>query len=194
MSITQASLQPQAVAQNDFGPPRWDVFISHAPGDTEDARMITQALRANGLSVWLDVEHDLPAQRWTEDIEKAIRRSRLLVPIISSSTKRWGRLMREWGAIIGRTWDEPEIGILPVLLDDIDPPGFLRDRQYVLSGHEMTKLKEAADMIVRYMASPESVVDDLKFKPADPNEWKERFDKLRKFVQELKEYETAGVA
>ena len=200
MSITQASLQPQAVAQNDFVPPRWDVFISHAPGDTEEARQITLALRANGLSVWLDVEHDLPKQRRDDwiivdvIIRKALRNSRLIVPIISFSTKPTGWLSREWGTILGRSWEKPEISILPVLLDDIDPPNFLRDWHYIISGHDMAKLKKAADMIVRYMTSPESVVDDLKFKPADPKEWEERFDKLRKFVQALKEYETAGVA
>jgi len=195
MPQIQESIKQQPFVQNDLRTPHWDVFISHAADDADAARKIAQSIRAKGLSVWLDAEHDLPKPRGADAIIRdALRNSRLIVPIISFSTKPTGWLSREWGAILGRSWEKPEISILPVLLDDIDPPNFLRDWHYIISGHDMAKLKEAADMIVCYMASPESVVDDLKIKPADPREWEERFDKLRKFVQELKELETAGVA
>jgi len=166
-----------------------DVFLSHASEDTKEARILAQAIRSHGLSVWLDVEHDIPTQRWTEEIENALRRSRAIVLLISLSTKPRGRLSREWSEILGRSWDEPEIPILPVVLDEVDPPNFLGERRYFASNRNPADLEQAADIIVRFMASPESVVESLKFKPADPKAWEERFRILRQAIQGLKDLE-----
>jgi hypothetical protein len=166
-----------------------DVFISHAAEDSEEARKIAYALRARGLSTWMDVENIQPGQEWADEIEKVIRTSRVIVPIIGSSTKPRGRISREWSSILEHAWENPDLPILPVILDDVDPPNFLRDRRYIKSGRSGAELEYAADTIVCFMLSPDSIVERLSFKPSDINERQERFRILRQVLEEMKELE-----
>ena len=190
----QKEKQQPLVPQKPEGPPV-DVFLSHASEDTKEARSLAQAIRSHGLSVWLDVEHDVPALRWSDEIENALLHSRSIVLLISASTKPRDRLGREWSEILERSWDKPKLPILAVVMDGVDPPGFLGERRYFPGSRHPADLEQAANIVARFIASPESVAESLKFKPADPKAWEERFRMLDQAIQEmrrLRELESAG--
>ena len=106
-----------------------EVFISYAREDGDVARKLAEQLWAAGLEPWLDEERLQPGQDWAKEVETAISRAKAVLLVLSCSsdaTRPW--VSREWQAILQRSWEAPETRLVPVLLDNIDLPTFLKDR------------------------------------------------------------------
>lgn len=185
--ISQAPTQkqPQFIPAHSQSPPV-DVFISHSSEESEAARRLAHAIRSYGLSVWTDVENMLPGPDWSEEIESNLWASRLIVPLISASTYPRGRLSQEWMSILERFWENPDTPILPVVLDEVNLPKFLSGRHYFHASRRPADLEQAAQIIARFMASPQQVVSSLSYKPVDLNEREERFRALHNAILEIK--------
>ena len=70
----------------------WDVFISHASEDKESvARPLTIALQTHGITTWLDADAMFAHESLDQRINDGLRRSQIIVLIISSSF-----LLKEW--------------------------------------------------------------------------------------------------
>ncbi|WP_263353324.1 TIR domain-containing protein [Acidicapsa acidisoli] len=110
------------------------IFISHARGDVEKVKLISDSLREAGFRPWLDSEQILPGQRWATEIYSAIEKSDFFLIFLSKESLN----------VNGRAYAENELRILesvlqskdkavviPVRLDDVDPPMPLRGYRWI---------------------------------------------------------------
>jgi TIR domain len=111
------------------------VFISYAREDTEAARRLYDDLKNAGLTPWLDKESLVAGQNWKIAINKAIKKSRYFIPILSSkSVEKRGYVQKEFKYALDVIDEFPEsqIFVIPVRLDDCDIPyEKLKDIEYV---------------------------------------------------------------
>lgn len=110
--------------------PSGEVFFSYASADRARIEPLVRALEAQGLDVWWD--RDIPrGKSYGRVIEEALQRARCAVVIWSHAS-----VASEW--VFNEASDARKRGILvPVLIDDIEPPLEFRHLQAArLSGWE----------------------------------------------------------
>jgi hypothetical protein len=105
---------------------RSQVFISYSHAERDLARRLADTLRSRGAEPWFAEEDLGPGSSFTEAIREALRRSDAFVLLIGASPSEWTRF--EWSEVLKRAWADDEAVILPVLVGDADPPGYLRDQ------------------------------------------------------------------
>ncbi|WP_322747925.1 MULTISPECIES: TIR domain-containing protein [unclassified Frankia] len=86
------------VTSSDFAD-RGRVFISHAQADTDAARTLFRWLRKEGFTPWLAIEDLLPGQDWTQVLDRALQRSRVILVLLSNATPLSAWQSREIRAI-----------------------------------------------------------------------------------------------
>ena len=92
------------------------VFLSYASEDREQAKLIAASIRARGHKVFFDRD-DLPAgQSYEDQIEDAIRRSALMVFLISPNAIEPGRFTRTELGFAQQKWHRARNRVLPVML------------------------------------------------------------------------------
>jgi hypothetical protein len=112
---------------------KYDVYISYnRQTDANLARDIAAHLSDNGLQVFLDEWRLVPGDPFSLTIEKALEDSRSLLAIVSKSGIKSPWVEQEWEAAL--TKESPRL--LPLLVDDVTPPPFIRD---IVSIHIDTK-------------------------------------------------------
>lgn len=111
------------------GTPDTDVpirlFLSHTSDIKEQAFTIGEGLRQYGISPFVAHEHIEPSTEWQVEIEKALLRMDVLVPLITEKFKTSDWTDQEVGAAIGR-----QVPVFPVSLGR-DPYGFIAKYQAV---------------------------------------------------------------
>ena len=63
----------------------FDVFLSHHTKDKPAARQLADALRARGLTVWIDEAELVPGRAWQEAIEEAIQIAKSAVVLVGAN-------------------------------------------------------------------------------------------------------------
>jgi hypothetical protein len=104
----------------------FDVFLSYHSGDADWVARLKTALERHALSVWLDREQIRPGDLFPGRLAGAIGKVRCVVVVLSP------------GAISSQ-WVEEEYNLalahrchtIAVLVDDVEPPGFLAGRTWV---------------------------------------------------------------
>jgi hypothetical protein len=64
--------------------PRFDVFLSHNSNDRATVRQVGEALKARGLSVWLDEWELVPGRPWLEALEKIVQSTNAAAVLVGS--------------------------------------------------------------------------------------------------------------
>jgi hypothetical protein len=97
------------------------VFLSYASQDSEAARRIAQALRAEGIEVWFDESALAGGEAWDASIRRQIRDCALFVAIVSANTqgRKEGYFRLEWKLADERSHliAEGTPFVLPVIID-----------------------------------------------------------------------------
>jgi tetratricopeptide (TPR) repeat protein len=94
-----------------------DVFISYHSADLASAERIRALLERNGISCWIST-HDLPpGNAWPVEIQDGIRRSHVMLLILSSNTKHSRHIAREVALA-----DENRLRIVPFYIENVAPP------------------------------------------------------------------------
>jgi hypothetical protein len=110
------------------------VFLCHSSGDKPIVRELYQQLDAEGwIDAWLDVEKLYPGQDWTLEIEKAVEAADIILVCISNnSVTKEGYVQRELRMVLDLADYKPEgtLFIIPIRLEECDPPRRLRPWQY----------------------------------------------------------------
>jgi len=125
----------------------YDVFLSYSSASQPWVRKFTDALTASGITAWFDAHEILPGERWRDQIERALRQSRVLIMVLTPES-------------IQRPWTFFELGaaladgkrIVPVLSDDVDPadiPAVVRQFQFVREKSPEAAAKRVAEAVVR---------------------------------------------
>jgi len=111
------------------------VFLCHASQDKSIVRGLYQRLLVEDwIDPWLDEEKLLPGQDWDMEIEKAVEASdSVIVCLSNNSVTKEGYLQKELRKVLSMADDKPEgtIFIIPLRLDDCQPPRSLAKWQYV---------------------------------------------------------------
>jgi len=118
----------QSANEYDF-----DAFLCHSSADKEVVREIAKALATAGISYWLDEEQIKYGQGVSERIEDGLKRSRYVIPCVSSNFATSGWTRGEYSAILNAEFsDEPSRIVIPLVLDESDVeyvPLLLRDKK-----------------------------------------------------------------
>lgn len=100
---------------------QYDVFISYSNTDRIVAEEIRAALRKRDMKCWMAPENVIPGSHWAEQIEKAIRRSKVVVLILSVKANESEYVLREAEVAISN-----RRGLIPYRIENINPEGGLR--------------------------------------------------------------------
>lgn len=102
--------------------PNTAVFLSYASQDAAAARRICDALRAEGIEVWIDQSELRGGDVWDQQIRRQIRECALFMPVISAHTQARleGYFRREWRFAVERTRDmaDDKPFLVPIVIDD----------------------------------------------------------------------------
>ncbi len=155
----------------------FDVFISHASEDTELARSLSGALSNRGLKCWFDKERLTPWEGWDARLKEAIDHSRGCLVVLSKASvpsKPW--ISREWALIQSSAWKRTDLELVPLLVDRVEMPTFLRRWHALRWDRRNTSLDRlAADIVARLSSDQPS---QEKKPDRDSAEALERFRKI----------------
>lgn len=132
--------------------PRSRVFLSYATEDRSFAISIAKSLEARGVSVWYDLAVQVGSSL-IDHISELISASDYLVVLISQNTKKSDWVMYELATAIKKELTARDITILPILIGDVEMPGFLQTYQsFDCRGEMESGIERLADQI---SAAPE---------------------------------------
>jgi formylglycine-generating enzyme required for sulfatase activity len=111
------------------------VFLCHSSNDKPTVRELYKKLRAETwIEPWLDEEELYPGQDWNMEIEKAVEAADAIIVCLSKgSITKEGYVQRELRSVLDFADYKPEgtLYIMPVRLEECEPPRRLRIWQYV---------------------------------------------------------------
>ncbi len=110
------------------------VFISYASEDLQAVSEIVKFLHAQKIEIWFDKENIQPGQDWKLEIKRGIKNADAVIACLSSrSVKKEGFIQKELRLLVDKADEKPEgmIFILPVKLDDCQPPSYLEQYQWL---------------------------------------------------------------
>ena len=110
------------------------VFLCHAKEDKPVVRELYQRLKSEGwIDVWLDEEKLFPGQDWNYEIEKAVDEADIILACLTKgSVSKEGYVQRELRIVLDLAdyKHEGSLFIIPVRLEECEPPRRLRAWQY----------------------------------------------------------------
>lgn len=144
------------------------LFISYAHKDKDFARKLAGDLRDSGHTVWIDETELLVGDSLAEKIGDAIDNVDFVTAIISSTSinSRW--VKKELDLASNREMDEGRVVVLPILLDDVKLPGFLKGKLYADFRSENSYQKGLTKLLDRLgpkTSPPDLSSDDMVIKP-----------------------------
>lgn len=133
------------------------VFLSYSHADREFVKRLQEDFQSIGLSVCRYEKAIRPGDSVSERIESALSEADYFLPVLSANSISFYWVEREYRAALSLQGRKPpKTGrprILPIRLDDVDPPVFLRDvkcadftGEYARGWAELTGSFEPADL------------------------------------------------
>ena len=111
---------------------RPSVFLSYSHYDKEIVREVYRSLQASGFQTWLDEQKLVPGQIWRKEVELAIRGADVVLLLLSSKTDlARGFIAKEIDAVTRLGLQSTGPSLIPVRLEQMEPPKSLRDIQWV---------------------------------------------------------------
>ena len=132
---------------------KYDVFISYSHQDESSARKLAEALESKGLSAWTNTEIR-PGKKWAEQIEKALKQSKVFLLLISPDflASRWTNF--ELGVALSRAALSPDTHIIPLAIKHVNKkslPTPLRDLR-LIDAQDISS-SQAAEKVVEMLES-----------------------------------------
>lgn len=106
------------------------IFLCHSSKDKFFVRELADQLRAAGVRVWLDEAEIQIGESLTYKIGRAIEEMDFFAAVLSSNSIDSEWVSRELQIAMQRELQERKVIVLPVLLEPVDLPPFLRDKMY----------------------------------------------------------------
>jgi len=164
---------------------KYDVFISHSSHDSDAANILRKHLpkyfEQTDAKIFVDDADIKPGENWREEIETAVRSCDTFLVLVSNAARNSAVCSTEWSAICERKWAEPNVRVIPILVDEAEIPAFLKNLQ-TLDGRDRSKLLDCASQIADY---PAVAADAVKFDTL-PNELREQLqERLRALLKAL---------
>jgi hypothetical protein len=106
------------------------VFISYSHRDKLFARRLAGDLRDEGHTVWIDEAEIRVGDSLIERMRAAIDAVDFVATIVSSASIDSSWVKKELDLASNREMSENRVVVLPILLDDVELPGFLKGKFY----------------------------------------------------------------
>ena len=120
------------------------LFISYSHKDKQFVKRLATNIRDAGHTVLIDERDILVGDSLTESISNAIDSVDFVAAIISSDSLNSQWFKKELDLATNREIDEKRVIVLPILLDDVELPGFLKGKHYA-DFREEVKYQESLD-------------------------------------------------
>jgi hypothetical protein len=103
-----------------------DAFISYSRSDEAWATELSQALDTAGLDTWIDKHRLVAGSNWRDMLEDAARHANNIIVFVGPHQEPDAAQSREAEAVLQAVWDDPSKRVIPILMGDVEPPGFVR--------------------------------------------------------------------
>ena len=110
---------------------RFDVFLSHAHANAEHVVKLDAWLRRAGLKVWYDGRNLAPGKQVYSELHEAIPTCRNLIVVLSEESVASAWVKDEVDAAGTHQKKHPRFGLIPIRLDEVEPPDLLASRKYI---------------------------------------------------------------
>jgi hypothetical protein len=107
-----------------------NVFLSHSHADKPFARRLANELKAAGHGVWIDEAEIDIGDSLIEKIRDGIDQVDYVAAILSRASIDSAWVTRELDIASNREIEEKRVVVLPLLVEDVELPGFLKGKFY----------------------------------------------------------------
>lgn len=140
------------------------VFLSHSHADKPFARKLAYDLRKAGHAVWIDEAEINIGDSLIEKIRDGLDQVDFVAAILSSSSIGSPWVTRELDIASNREIEEKRIVVLPLLLEKVELPGFLKGKFYG-DFTDLAQYDEMLELLIRKLGptaeSPEHSREEL---------------------------------
>jgi type I restriction enzyme M protein len=125
----QYSLFKRGLSESDrnFIP---SIFLSHNSQDKPFVRKLAKKLENYGVRVWVDEAEIKIGESLTQKIGQAIEETDYVAVVLSSNSIRSEWVQKELQIAINKEIEKRRVVVLPLLLEPVTVPAFLRDKLY----------------------------------------------------------------
>lgn len=134
------------------------VFLCHSSKDKPAVKRIAQYLRAYGVKCWLDEAEIKAGESLTKKIGEAILSMQYFATFLSTRSVKSEWVQRELQIAIQEELSKHKVIVIPILLQHVQLPPFLRDKLYV----DFTNRAKVEESIARLLNSIGVTKRDLK--------------------------------
>jgi hypothetical protein len=116
------------------------VFLSHAKEDVSFVKDLSERLFQDGILTWFDEKDILPGDYWKNKIDAGLRSSDFVIVFLSStSISKKGYFQLELNYALEQQKLRPDgvRFIIPIIIDNSQPPESLADIQWLRTDHEV---------------------------------------------------------
>lgn len=106
------------------------VFLCHSHADKEFAKLLAADLRASGHSVWIDEAEINVGDSLIEKIREGLDQVDYVAAILSSASTESEWVKKELEIASNREIEEKRVIVLPLLVESVPLPGFLKGKFY----------------------------------------------------------------
>jgi len=130
-------------------PDQFDVFLSYHSGDRPWVMQLGSALKSKGIRVWIDQERILPGDHFVTALQHGLECCAYVALAVSLEALNSSWVQDEYQrALTLSNSSGRELRLIPLLLEELELPGFLANRQYV-DFRDGSRFNEAVDQLVR---------------------------------------------
>lgn len=133
-----------------------NVFLSHSHADKPFARRLAARLESEGHGVWIDEAEINIGDSLIEKIRDGIDQVDYVAAILSSASIGSEWVTRELDIASNREIEEKRVVVLPLLVEHVKLPGFLKGKFYGDFTDE-TKFDEMLSLLLRKLDGPKKL-------------------------------------
>jgi hypothetical protein len=164
------------------------IFISSSKDTEKVAQELSAALQQQGIQTWLDIKELRPGDRIDAKVDDAIRRSNVFLILFSDQWRGpspWQD--SEWQALWKATLQDPDMKIVPVLIDRANAPAIWRNWVPIRIESDKFNRDQVASVISRVAEKPGG--NETQLSPEERQAFLERLDRMEQSAESLRTLE-----
>lgn len=137
------------------------IFLSYSSKDKFFVRELAERLKSYGVKVWLDEVELNIGDSLTEKIGTAIEEADYLGIVLSKNSIDSVWVQKELQVAMQKELKEKRVVVIPLLLEPVDIPPFLKDKKYA-DFTDSTKYEKTLPLVLRALGIPEELVPHVE--------------------------------
>lgn len=116
-----------------------EIFISYNWKDKELARMFAKELQNKNIAVWIDEGEIKLGDSLIQKIREGIDQVKFVLALISKNSINSEWVKKELEIAINQEISNKRVKVLPIIVGDVQPPGFLLGKMYAKLNNKSSK-------------------------------------------------------